>query len=164
MTRTVFLVPPAAIDALPGRALFLAGGISGCPDWQSPIAARLSAEAPPGWTGLNPRRPNFPMDDPRAAEVQIRWEHAALRRADLILFWFPKDTLCPITLYELGAWSMTAKPLVIGVEPGYQRAADVRIQTALARPELTVVASLDALAEASLAALRGMSEGPQARA
>ena len=57
-------------------------------------------------TLLNPRRKSFPIDIPGEAFRQISWEFHALRAATEILFWFPCETLCPIVLYELGAWSM----------------------------------------------------------
>ncbi|MEW6210443.1 MAG: nucleoside 2-deoxyribosyltransferase domain-containing protein [Acidobacteriota bacterium] len=125
------------------RGLFLAGGITDCPDWQSRMVDELSATR---WTLLNPRRKSFAIDDPVAAEFQIRWEHARLREASDILFWFPQEAICPIALYELGAWSMTAKPLFVGVHPLYPRRRDVEIQTALARPDVRIVYSLDELA------------------
>lgn len=126
------------------RSLFMAGGITGCGDWQTELAALLNDT---GWVLLNPRRENFPANDPIIAEQQIRWEHDHLRAASAILFWFPSETLCPITLYELGAWSMTAKPLFIGVHPDYARRIDVELQTRLARPEVRIVYSLADLAE-----------------
>jgi hypothetical protein len=124
-------------------SLFLAGGITGCPDWQAEIRARLDDTA---LVLLNPRRAQFPIDDPSAAATQIEWEHRHLRRASSILFWFAADALQPIALYELGAWSMTSKPLFVGAHPQYVRRADVILQTRLARPELVVVDSLAALA------------------
>jgi hypothetical protein len=122
-----------------GPSLFLACGITSCPDWQADVV-RLLADLPIFL--LNPRRADFPIHDPSAAQAQIEWEHLHLRRATAILFWFPCETLCPISLYELGAWSMIAKPLFVGVHPNYQRRRDVEIQTRLARPDLTVVYSL----------------------
>ena len=71
-----------------------------------------------------------------------------MRLASAIAFWFPPETLCPITLFELGAWSMTNKLLFIGVDPRYQRFLDVKIQTKLARPELVILESLTDLAAA----------------
>jgi hypothetical protein len=126
------------------RALFMAGGITGCGDWQAELVALLRDT---DWVLLNPRRKNFPTNDPAAAEWQIKWEHDHLHAASAILFWFPGETLCPITLYELGAWSMTDKPLFIGVHLDYQRRLDVEIQTRLARPEVKIVYSLPDLAE-----------------
>jgi hypothetical protein len=123
-------------------SLFLAGGISGCPDWQAEACQQL---ADTRLAVFNPRRAAFSLDDPQAAAEQIGWEHRCLRAVDAILFWFPDATLCPITLYELGAWSMTDKPLFVGAAPAYQRRADVLIQTSLVRPEIAVVDSLDAL-------------------
>jgi hypothetical protein len=131
-------------------SLFLGGGITGCPDWQAEVAALL-ADTP--LTLLNPRRANFPIHDPNAAYEQIAWEHTHLRRADAILFWFPCETLCPIVLYELGAWSMTDKLLFVGVHPDYQRRADVEIQTSLVRPDVRVVYSLGDLARTVRGAL-----------
>ena len=137
-----------ALDEFVGAgepSLFLASGISGCPDWQARVAGLLAGT---GLTLLNPRRASFPMDDPAAAEEQIRWEFRHLRRAGAVLFWLPSETLCPITLYELGAWSMTAKPLFVGVHPDYARRRDVEVQTSLARPDVPVVHSLEDLARA----------------
>jgi hypothetical protein len=127
-----------------GPSLFLAGGITGCPDWQATMRALL-ADGP--YTLLNPRRAAFPIHDPTAAEAQIAWEHAHLRKADAILFWFAAEQLQPIALYELGAWSMTQKPLFVGVHPDYARRQDVEIQTRLTRPEVIVAHTLESLAQ-----------------
>ena len=124
-------------------SLFLAGGISGCPDWQARMIELLSDV---DLVLLNPRRASYPWNDPAAAEEQIVWEHRHLRRATAVLFWFPGETLCPIALYELGAWSAVPGPLFIGVDPAYARRADVEIQTRLVRPEVAVVYSVEALA------------------
>jgi len=128
----------------PGNAIFLAGGITGCPDWQSAICQMLSDT---DLTLVNPRRKNFPIDDPNAAKEQITWEYNHLRLVDAILFWFPPQTLCPIVLYELGAQSETAMPIFVGVDPNYSRRQDVEIQTGLARPNVDIVYSLRDLAE-----------------
>jgi Nucleoside 2-deoxyribosyltransferase like len=125
--------------------LFLAGGISSCPDWQTELTAKLELT---NWTVLNPRRNDFDAGNASLAESQIDWEFRHLRLASAIAFWFPPETLCPITLYELGAWSMTNKPLFVGVDPKYQRCLDVKVQTKLARPEITILESLTDLAGA----------------
>ena len=93
-------------------------------------------------TILNPRRANFPIQDPKAADLQI----SALRDAMAISFWFPKETICPIVLYELGAFSTHTKSIFVGVHPEYQRRQDVEIQMRLARPDLSIVYSLQDLA------------------
>jgi hypothetical protein len=126
--------------------IFLAGGISGTPDWQAEMV-ELLGEQDNNLVLLNPRRKNFPIHDPSAAEAQIKWEHDQLRLADAILFWFPKETLCPIVLYELGAWSMTDKHLFVGVHPDYRRRQDVEIQTRLARQAIRIVYTLQELAQ-----------------
>jgi len=124
------------------KSLFLAGGITNCPDWQAELTDLLKNE---DVVLLNPRRANFPIHDPDAAQEQIEWEYRHLRKADAISFWFPKETMCPIVLYELGAHSMTDKPLFVGVHPDYARRKDVEIQTGLVRPNIEIVYDLNSL-------------------
>jgi len=125
------------------KSLFLAGGITGCGNWQLDLVKMLGNE---NVTIINPRRKFFPMDNPHIEEEQISWEYEHIQKASAISFWFPSETLCPITLYELGKCSQYKKPLFIGVDSEYARKSDVRIQTRLARPEVKIVYSLDDLA------------------
>ena len=127
------------------KSIFLAGGITNCPDWQQQILKMMEDVS---LVAYNPRRENFPIHDPNAAEAQITWEHDRFRDSDMILFWFPKDTMCPIVLYELGAWSMIKDiPIFVGVHPEYPRRQDVEVQTKLVRPDVEVVYSIQDLAE-----------------
>lgn len=126
-------------------SLFLAGGISGTFDWQADVVSRL-ADLP--LVLLNPRRKNFPINDPTAAPAQIEWEFRHLRRATAVLFWFPCETLCPIALYELGGRALVREQaLFVGTHPDYQRRLDVEVQLKLARPEVAVVSDTAALVE-----------------
>jgi len=128
-------------DAVPHHTtLFLAGGITNCPDWQADTLHHLK-DLP--ITVYNPRRPNFPIKDPLAAEKQILWEYRALCASDVISFWFCAETLNPIVLFELGSWLRSPKPLFIGCHPGYSRIKDVVIQTGLVRPKQVVTVSVD---------------------
>lgn len=139
-----------AIEEDPGQnvpSLFLAGGITGCPDWQAEMVAHLG-DLKYGTTEMtiyNPRRADFPIGDPTAARAQIEWEHRYLNNALAISFWFPKDTLCPIALYELGAWTRSPKTIFVGTDPEYARRDDVVIQTALERLGMVVHDSLEGL-------------------
>ncbi|MFH1173550.1 MAG: nucleoside 2-deoxyribosyltransferase domain-containing protein [archaeon] len=125
------------------KSIFLAGGITNCPDWQHELTALLKDEA---LVILNPRRKTF-HENPNAAREQIIWEYKHLRKATAISFWFPKEAICPIALYELGAWSMTDKELFIGIHPDYPRRADVEVQTKLVRPNTWFVYDLCTLAD-----------------
>jgi hypothetical protein len=121
--------------------LFLAGGITNCPDWQSYIVNELKDVDK--LTIYNPRRKKFPMNDPNAAEEQITWEYNHLRDADILFFWFSRGSLNPIVLYELGMWCNSSdKIAIIGMDPEYERKQDVIIQTKLARPFLQIFDSL----------------------
>jgi hypothetical protein len=122
--------------------IFMAGGISGCPDWQTMMIDGLKdAEG----SLFNPRRKDFDIKAPDVAQIQIQWEFDHLRKADAISFWFPEESVCPIALFELGAWSMTGKPIFVGCHPGYKRLNDVVMQLRLARPDVKVESSLLAL-------------------
>lgn len=125
-------------------SLFLGGGISNCPDWQKEMAEMLQDTS---YTIINPRRKNFPMNDPSASEKQIVWEFDHLQKSSMIMFWFPKETLCPITLFEYGKWIGRNRPLFVGCHPEYPRLIDVQVQTALERPNQVVHTDLMQLAQ-----------------
>lgn len=140
------IVPPSEYDRTfyVSDALFIAGGISGCPDWQTDLIGML-ADLP--ITILNPRRPVYDANDTDAARAQITWEFNHLRLSKGVSFWFPKETLCPITLLEFGRWSNRLKNIFVGCHPDYQRRVDIEIQLELARPDLKVSYSLEDLAK-----------------
>jgi hypothetical protein len=135
-----------APDEYIGRSpsIYLGGGISDCENWQRRMVELLAGA---DLAVLNPRRASFPIDDPTAAREQIEWEFRHLRRATIKLFWFPPQTLCPITLFELGASCASDAPLVVGADPEYRRREDVVIQMELARPDVRVVDRLEDLAD-----------------
>lgn len=141
------VVAPQRDYPTPMKSVFLAGGISNCPDWQSKLISLLSGCK--NLTIFSPRRPNYPMDDPNEAHIQIEWEYDHLKTADMIVVWFSKGSVNPIVLYELGIW-VNARPDIpafIGIDPGYERADDVIIQTKLARPEIQITNNLTLLAQ-----------------
>lgn len=114
--------------------IFLAGGISDCPNWQEEATKFIEANGVgKDFILVNPRRDDFDTSNPEMTIEQIKWEHEMLERSSAILFWFPKDTLCPITLYELGVYTLTEKYLIIGVDPEYKRKTDISVQTGLRR-------------------------------
>lgn len=147
----IYIESPAKLySAHPYPRVFLAGGITNCPDWQQEIVHRLEVAKFDG-TVMNPRRANFPIGDPLAAPAQIKWEWEMLRDADLVVFWFAKGSLNPIVLYELGAHR--DRNIVVGCDPVYERTQDVIEQLKLQRPELVVHRTFNAFVEAVLDAL-----------
>lgn len=122
-------------------SLFLAGGITNCPDWQE-VLVQLLRKAP--LVIFNPRRKDFPIHDPNASLAQIKWEHEHMRKVSLISFWFSRGSLNPIVLFELGRWSHQTlkKKIFVGVDPEYKRRLDVEIQLKLEKPEVEIVYSL----------------------
>ena len=127
------------------KSLFLGGGISNCPNWQNTMVSLLEDT---DLTLLNPRRDHFDVGDSSLAVTQIKWEFSHLNRAKSIMFWFPCETLCPITLYELGYWCGAGnKKIFVGCHPDYARKLDVEVQTSLVRLETKIVFSLEDLAQ-----------------
>ena len=103
------------------KSIFLAGGITGCYDWQAIAAKRLAVIK--DLLVINPRRTNWDINDQAARQL---------------LFWFSNETVQPITLYELGrelgkrqetlTEGYPYAPIFIGVDTRYSRAFDVREQ------------------------------------
>jgi hypothetical protein len=138
-----------------GAAVFLAGGITGCPDWQS-AAVSLMNEVDA--TVINPRRFTSPADKADIAAEQVAWECMYLERADLVLFWFPGgQAVQPIALYELGKIAAGDKPIAVGADPGYCRRLDVVLQLSHARPDVTVHSTLTATTESAKQSLTGLA-------
>lgn len=54
------------------KSVYLAGGITNCPDWQQQMVHLLDDT---DYTLLNPRRQCFPISDPNASREQITWEY-----------------------------------------------------------------------------------------
>lgn len=119
-------------------AIFMAGGITGCPDWQREVANQLSGI--PNLILINPRRDSW--DPTLSGKEQIVWEHRHLQLADYTYFWFPKEGQCAITLFELGAALGEKRNIRVGVEPGYWRELDVHAQVERAASHITVVDKL----------------------
>lgn len=118
-------------------SIFLAGGISGCKNWQKEIKECLKEY---DVIIYNPRRDNFPIHIPEESEKQIMWEYKYLRVSNLNSFWFCKETLNPIVLFELGS-ALERKDgynILIGIEEGYKRKQDVEIQSNLKIPNINI--------------------------
>lgn len=108
-------------------------GVSNCPDWQSEIVDLFDHSI---YDVVNPRRIGGFDRTGATAEQQITWEHQALTLVDNCVFWFPCETLCPISLFELGVMleraSKHSVKLVVGWHEQYQRAFDLQVQIKLA--------------------------------
>jgi hypothetical protein len=136
--------PDVYVKRVGAITVFLAGGITGCPDWQREMEAKLKHTP---YVTLNPRRDGeFNTMNPEWGVQQIEWENWHLDRAEYILFWFPKEGMCMITLFELGKCLAGGKKVVIGCDPEYLREFDVRTQSRLMRPNIPIAKTLDELA------------------
>ena len=119
------------------KSIFLAGGITGCDDWQTDLVCELQNLNDSGLFDLgglvifNPRRDNFDVMDMATTIEQIKWEHKCLEKCDICSFFFPaSESVQPITLYELGR-HLGDHTSVVSIQEGYKRAEDVKIQLAL---------------------------------
>lgn len=117
--------------------LFLAGSISGAKDWQSEFISLLEKENL-DLTVFNPRRDTFDTSCKQMTVEQIEWEHHHLLLADAIVFYFSNETVAPITLFELGKFVYTDRPLMIGMHPDYPRRLDVEVQLRLVSQDMSL--------------------------
>lgn len=122
--------------------VFLAGGITNCQEWQNKIINILKNEDD-NLIIFNPRRKNFPINDPTASFEQIKWEFNYLEQCDIFSMYFDgsKQSDQPICFYELGRNIERMKQkfckdwfnrITISVDTNFKRYKDVIIQTMLA--------------------------------
>lgn len=132
-------------------SVFLAGGITNCSNWQKEVIEGLKNT---NIVVFNPRRENFPIHDPNAADEQIRWEFEALERADIFSMYFADaESDQPICMYELGRNLLRMQMryprtwehrVIVTADPRYRRYKDVLVQTELATGgKITVFNSLE---------------------
>ncbi len=113
------------------KTVFLAGNISNTWNWQNKMVEMLGRT---DLTVINPRREFFDESNPLLPKQQIAWEFFFLKETAAISFWFDKDTMAPISLYELGfqlgkiVGGNNSKKIFIGVDKEYKRKVDVEEQ------------------------------------
>lgn len=141
---------------------FLAGGITGCHDWQKEVLEHIKElddiVTLDRLTLFNPRRPFFNVLDKNASKEQIRWEFDAINRSNIFSMYFAaSESVQPISLYELGRVagryaehfiSIPPEYLIITIENGYKRAFDVieQIELLTGRSDLVEVVDYPDLA------------------
>ena len=133
--------------------VFLAGGITGCPDWQKetikiftdyiahPYLDNLNHDTLEHLVIFNPRREEFDVSNHSEATAQINWEFKYLNQIDIFTMYLCKETLQPICLYELGRYIEVMKrrfpetwhkQIIISANSQYERVRDVIDQVNLA--------------------------------
>jgi len=162
----IYVEAPAPYTPGPrdGPSIFLAGGITGCEDWQS-RARELLGDAP--IVLFNPRRAAYDFERGDALAEQVAWEYRHLQQADLTLFWFPacdpRVTVQPITLFELGSAVAEARlrgrRLTVGADPRYPRRLDVERQLHHALPGEQLYDTLQDTVAAGLSVSRATMPG-----
>lgn len=133
-------------------SVFLAGGITNCSNWQEKVITKLESElcgsTYDNLVIFNPRRENFPIHIPSAADEQIEWEFTQLNKMDIFSMYFcESDSDQPICMYELGRYISEMQKrfpidwkdrIIISVENGYKRINDVLVQSSLACGKLSI--------------------------
>jgi len=138
--------------------IFLAGGISNCPDWQSDVIRMLDDKLERhDILVINPRRIGDLARDTNDAVEQIKWEIAYIKYTMYFLFWFPEETVCPITLFELGKIAQMLSNeqsdyngtdyISIGIHPNYSRKLDIETQLPYILPDIQFQYSLEDLVD-----------------
>lgn len=125
------IVPPYYMDSNCCTVMFLGGGITNCEDWQKVVIDYLKENSKIDLQIFNPRRPDFDVSDPSAAEKQIEWEYKNIHNSDIFTMYFAdsQKSVQPICFYELGKykqiWMKNNKQLYIGCHPDFSRRYDV---------------------------------------
>lgn len=156
MSTLEYVEAPLYRDRAAGDPLgvFLAGGITGCPRWHDDALSVLGDSGVP-MIVYSPNRLDFPIHDPAASEEQVTWEQHYLRHPGVLtLFWFPKPIdphiVQPIALFELGQAIGEGRSFVVGVDPEYPRARDVRFMMKINHAGQPVYDTLGAVLNATI--------------
>jgi hypothetical protein len=122
---------PESIDGLvfDRQSIFLAGSIEmdNAINWQKECEHQLSDN----YILFNPRRESWDaswkqeIQNPQFKE-QVEWELNALEKADIIIMYFVKETLSPISLLEFGLYAKSGKLKVV-VDPEFWRKGNIDI-------------------------------------
>lgn len=134
----VVTAPHLYIPKYDDITVFLAGGISGCRDWQQEVINNLFQMIGKDDSQVvvyNPRQKDFNINDLDATEDQITWEFQYLNEVDIFSMYFVGgDQIQPICLYELGRYTRNTfgPEQVISIEKDYIRERDVAVQVSLA--------------------------------
>ena len=152
MPKVIEITAPSYLKEEDSISVFLAGGITNCPNWQKEVIKRIREEfRNRGYEDkenyldlviFNPRRENFPIDNPNAAYAQIEWEFHHLEDMDIFSMYFCSgESDQPICMYELGRhlermryrfYNTYKDRIVVSAETDYRRRKDVEIQMRLA--------------------------------
>lgn len=159
-----YIEAPNYISIKNDISIFLAGGISGCENWQKHVAEKLSNLDYA--TVVNPRRDDWKVDKDEVKESarQIKWEFEYIRKTTDILFWFTDDTLQPISLYELGAalernkcyQNEIGQRIFLGSDKNYKRVLDLKIQAKLVGYKWEIRDDLDTLIKDTVTYLKDL--------
>lgn len=143
--------------------VFLAGGITGCENWQQVVIKYLIGEEPKLMISdrrlvlFNPRRENFPAHDKNAHAQQVAWERRYIDMSDIFSMYFCSgESDQPVCMFELGrrlgyieCWCsardlpLYTEELIITAEDGYKRRDEVLHQCGLSAGGESIVATGD---------------------
>jgi hypothetical protein len=128
-----------------GIRLFLAGGISNCPNWQDIIIEKLKNDErlkDKNVIVFNPRCKTIPEEEP-----QVTWEYKKIKVSHIVSFWFSEGSPNSITLFEYGSHFKSRKKIIVGCHPNYPRKSNVVIQTKLVKPNFKINESFESFYE-----------------
>lgn len=132
------ITPNMTLHTIPrGVHVFLAGSIEmgKAIDWQADLISELSLNEHVGVI-FNPRRPDWNPDwkqemSNEPFRHQVEWELDNLDQANVVYFYFDKNTLSPVTLaelgYILGINEYSDRRVVVCCPDGYWRQGNVEI-------------------------------------
>lgn len=122
---------------------YMAGTVSD-DDWQSELFQLLvKHQMPMGWDIMNPR----PDKKSKDLRKDVKWQYEGQVFCHMISFWFPKSGDPSPTILELGRWTCYEKPLIVGVEKGFDLEKFITQNLSYTNKDLQIKHSLDELAQ-----------------
>jgi len=139
-------------------ALYLAGGMSNCPNWQKEFTQHFENLKDDcqtmmrcfwlnNLTIINPRRNNYDPTKKSEVKKQTMWEYSHIKSSDAMVFYFPEESICSSALLQYGKCLASNKKIFLGIDESYTKLLDLYTITRLERPDQPINYSLKDLIE-----------------
>lgn len=135
-------------------SVFLAGGIT---NWRTYVKSRAEGS----YENIAVIDPNDPHYD---VELTTAWEFEAMHYADVVMFWFPKESANVVTMFELG-WVCRdhLNKIVVGCDPEFKYYKNIVEELKQLRPDITVLTTLEETTDACFAEVSAIHENTASR-
>lgn len=141
--KNVRIVEYPERKGLHGKCLFVVGE-----EWRASVQERLVTFPV---TVVSSRRPmtkpkETPHSEPFEYKTMLEWENAYIDRCQAVMFWFPWESSCAESMFQLGRLARDRRiVLFVGAHPNYRCRESLVQLMKYVRPEVLVASTFEKL-------------------